>query len=170
MKERNFWIAASVVMFDLVGMTEAHAASGERSTTAGHSAANVIAPLVLRHVNGRALNFGKFSVGTGGTVVVSPTGAGSVTKTVYFVPGSVTAADQFQVTGDKLRNFSIVTYSGSVKYLTKTINFTTKPSASQGLLDATGKSTFTVGGTLTLIGTETAGAYKGTYRATVTYD
>jgi hypothetical protein len=76
------------------------AASGNSSTAAGTATASVVAPIVLTHTSGAALNFGKFTVGAGGTVVVTSAGAGSVTSDVGFVPGSSTAADQFTLTGD----------------------------------------------------------------------
>ena len=46
----------------------------------------------------------------------------------------------------------------------------TGTSAASGTTSATGTYSFTVGGTLTVTGTETAGAYTGTYNATVTYN
>jgi Domain of unknown function (DUF4402) len=48
--------------------------------------------------------------------------------------------------------------------------FTTTASASSATLTAGGTSSFTVGGTLTVAGTEAAGAYTGTYTATATYN
>jgi hypothetical protein len=37
-------------------------------------------------------------------------------------------------------------------------------------LSASGAASFTVGGSLTVAGTEAAGAYTGSYNATVTYN
>jgi hypothetical protein len=148
----------------------AYAASGNTSTAAGSAVANVVAPIVLTHTSGTSLNFGSFTTGTGGTVVVSPNGTGSATGDVGFVPSSTEAADQFTVKGDNNRNFSITTASGTVANGATTIAFTTAPSAASGTTSATGTAAFSVGGTLTVIGTEGAGAYSGSYNATVAYD
>lgn len=148
----------------------AYAASGNTSTTSGVAAATVITPITLTHVSSASLNFGSFTTGTGGTVVVTAAGVGSTTGDVGFVPGSTNAADQFTVHGDNLRNFSISTTSGSVANGATTIPFTTSASANAGTLGATGNASFTVGGTLSVAGTEGAGAYTGSYNATVTYN
>ena len=148
----------------------AYAASGNTSTAAGSAVANVVAPIVLTHTSGTSLNFGSFTTGTGGTVVVGSDGAGSATGDVGFVPSSTEAADQFTVKGDNNRNFSITTASGTVVNGATTIAFTTAPSAASGTTSATGTAAFSVGGTLTVIGTEAAGAYSGSYNATVAYD
>jgi len=148
----------------------AYAASGNTSTTAGAAAANVIAPIVLTHTSGSTLNFGSFTTGTGGSVVVTSGGVGSTTGDVGFVPGSSEAADQFSVKGDNTRNFSISTAAGTVSNGATSIAFTTTPSAGSGTTSASGTATFSVGGTLTVVGTEGAGAYTGTYNATVAYD
>lgn len=170
MNSNRLRVAVIAALLGVAGATSAQAASGNHSTTAGSATAHVIAPLVLRHVRGHELNFGSFSVGTGGTVMVNSNGLGSVSNDVRFAPGSVTAADEFEVTGDHDRNFSIVTHSGTVRDGSKIIHFTTTPSSDQGRLNTLGRATFTVGGTLALTGSETAGTYRGKYHATVTYD
>ena len=148
----------------------AYAASGNTSTASGAAQANVIAPIVLTHVANASLNFGSFTTGTGGSVVVTPAGVGTANSDVSFVPGSTEAADQFTVKGDTSRNFSIATTNGTVALNGTTIAFTTLPSAAAGTTSSTGTASFSVGGTLTLVGTEAAGGYTGTYDATVTYN
>jgi hypothetical protein len=148
----------------------AYAASGNTSTVTGSAQANVIAPIVLTHTSGATLNFGSFTTGTGGTVQVLPDGTGSTTVDVGFVPGSTEAADQFTVKGDVNRSFAISTSGGSVANGATTILFTTAASATTGLTSGTGTAAFSVGGTLSVVGTEGAGAYTGTYNATVTYN
>ncbi|WP_353228568.1 DUF4402 domain-containing protein [Novosphingobium sp.] len=148
----------------------AYAATGNTSTAAGAAAANVITPIVLTHVSGATLNFGSFTTGTGGSVSVDASGAGVTGGDVSFVPGTSEAADQFTVLGDKSRSFSISTTGGTVANGATTIAFSTVPSAAAGTTSATGTAGFSVGGTLTVIGTEAAGAYTGTYNATVTYN
>lgn len=148
----------------------AFAASGNSSTATGASNATVVTPIVLTHTSGAALGFGKFTRGTGGTVVVSPAGVGSITADVGFVPGSTTSADAFTVAGDSNRSFAITTTSGSVTQGANSMAFTTTPSAATATTSGTGTSSFTVGGTMTVSGTQATGAYSGTYNATVTYN
>jgi hypothetical protein len=148
----------------------AFAASGNTSTTAGSATAVVVAPIVLTHSSGATLNFGKFTRGTGGTVVVSTAGVASVTGDVGLVPGSTSSADAFSVAGDASRSFSISTTSGTVTSGSNTMSFTTTPSAASGTLGTGGTATFTVGGTLTVGTTTATGSYSGTYNATVAYN
>jgi len=153
----------------LVSATPAFAASGNTSSANGTATATIVEPIVLTHTSGAALGFGRFTTGTGGTVSVSAAGVGSVGGDVAFVPGSTNSADAFTVTGDAGRSFSITTGSGSVTDGTNSISFTTTPSAASGTLTG-GSASFTVGGSMTLTGSEVAGAYAGSYSATVTYN
>ena len=147
----------------------ANAASGNTSTATGSASATIIAPIVLAHTSGATLNFGKFTTGTGGTVVVTSGGVGSVTGDVGFVPGSTNAADGFALTGDNSRSFGITTTGGSITNGSITMTFTTAPSAATGTTSSAGAATFTVGGTLTVGTGLVAGAYTGNYTATVQY-
>jgi len=164
---KKFVLAAALVAFS---SGTAFAASGNTSTATGSAAATVVAPIVLTHTSGASLNFGKFTTGTGGTVVVSSAGAASVTGDVGIVPGSTSSADAFTVAGDASRSFSIATTGGSVTSGAASMAFTTAPSAATGTLSTSGAASFTVGGTLTVASTAVAGAYTGTYTATVTYN
>jgi hypothetical protein len=161
-------ILASVIA--LVSATPAFAASGNTSTATGSATATVVSPIVLTHTTGAALGFGRFTTGTGGSITVSAAGVGSVGGDAAFVPGSTNSADAFTVAGDASRSFSIATTSGTVAAGGTSIPFTTTASAASATLTAGGTSSFTVGGTLTVAGTEAAGAYTGTYSATVTYN
>jgi len=148
----------------------AYAASGNSSTATGSATALVVAPIVLTHTSTASLNFGSFTTGTGGSVVVTSAGASSVTGDVGLVPGSTNAADAFTVTGDNSRNFSIATTSGTITNGASSMGFTTTPSAAAGTTTSSGTAAFTVGGTLT-VGTGLAtGTYTGSYSATVAYD
>lgn len=148
----------------------AFAATGSTSTANGTATATVVAPIVLTHTSGAALNFGKFTTGTGGSVVVTSAGVASVTGDVGLVPSSVSSADAFSVAGDGSRSFSIATTGGSVTSGGSSMTFTTAPSAATGTLSAGGTATFSVGGTLTVGGSTAAGNYSGTYSATVAYN
>lgn len=145
--------------------TPAFAADGT-----GVATATVIAPIAITHDAGAALAFGSFTTGTGGTVAVTAAGVGSVTGDVTFVTGSANSADAFTVAGDPGRSYSISTGAGSVSDGTNSMSFTTTPSATSASLDASGAGSFTVGGTLTVAGTEPAGNYTGSYTATVAYN
>lgn len=145
-------------------------AAGNSATESGVATATVIAPITLTHTSGAALAFGKFTVGTGGTVAVSTSGVGGATGGVTLVSGSTNGADSFGVGGDAGRSFAITTGSGTVSAGAVSIPFTTTVSAPTGTLDSTGAASFTVGGTLTIAGTEPAGNYVGSYSATVTYN
>ena len=150
----------------------AHAAptSGNTSTTQGAATATVVAPIVLTHDEEAVLNFGTFTVGTGGSVTVDSTGAGTLGGDVGEVSGSTNSADAFSVTGDPDRSFDIVTTGGEVDNGTDTMEFTTEASDTTGTLDGSGDATFTVGGVLTVAGSESEGDYTGSYDATVTYN
>lgn len=170
MSKRNFRVAVCAILACLVSAAPAAAASGNQSTTTGRAAATVIKPIRLIYVAGHVLSFGKFTTGTGGTVVVNIWAPPAVTGQVTFTPDSVTSNDEFSVYGDPFRSFSIYTGSGRVLNGAKFMNFVTFPSTSWRPLDNNGKSSFLVGGILTVAGNETPGSYIGTYNATVTYN
>ncbi len=162
-----------ILLSALVALTvtaPAYAASGNTSTASGAAAANVVTPIVLTHTSSATLNFGSFTTGSGGSVSVAADNTSSTTGDVGFVPGSTQAADQFSVKGDAGRSFSISSGSGTVANGAVTMAFVTVPSLASTTLSPTGTATFTVGGTLTVTGSETAGAYHGTYDATVAYN
>ena len=171
---KKFISAAAVIAALSAGSAYAApaTASGNTSTVAGSATAKVIAPIVLTHVSGAVLNFGTFTAGSGGTVVVTAAGSGSTTGDVGFAPLSTNAADSFSVKGDPKRSFSIATQSGTVTAATSsaTMAFTTVPSANSDALDGSGAGSFTVGGTLTVASAQAPDAYAGTYNATVTYN
>jgi hypothetical protein len=147
--------------------------SGNSSTVTGSAVAKVIAPIVLTHVTNAVLNFGTFTAGQGGSVVVTSAGAGSVTGDVGFAPGNTNSADSFTVAGDPSRNFSIATQGGTITgtaHTSATMTFTTLPSATTGTTNSSGAASFTVGGTLTVAAAQLPDSYAGTYNATVAYD
>ena len=145
-------------------------AAGNSSTATGTATAMVVAPLTIQHSTGTALNFGKFTAGTGGTVVVSTASVGSTTAGVAFVPGSSVQADQFFLTGDPGRNFAISASGGSIAAGASSMGFSVSLAASTGTLDSHGLGNFFVGGTLTVANNQAIGSYSGTYSVTVTYN
>lgn len=140
------------------------------SATKGTATATVVSPMVLTHSNIATLSFGTFTTGTGGSVTVSSAGKGSAEGVVGFARGSITSADQFTVTGEPLRSFSIATTGGKISSGTKSMQFTTMPSAYTGTMSATGTSNFSIGGKLTVEGGAPAGAYSGIYNVIVGYN
>lgn len=161
---------ALVFLVALAFPAAAMAASGESSSGTGSAAATAVVPLTLQHWFG-ALDFGKFAVGSAGTVAVnSLSGAGSVTGGAAFVTGSTTGADYFVVSGDPSRRISIVTGSGTVTSSTHSMTFTTAPMLTSGYLPAAGSGYFTVGGTLNVGAGQAPGSYSGSYSVTVAYN
>jgi hypothetical protein len=165
---KKFLLSAAVVA--LTAAVPAYAASGNTSSDTGSAAANVVTPIVLTHAAAAKLNFGSFTTGSGGSVTVGTDNTGSVSGDVGFVPGSSEAADLFNVKGDVSRSFSISSTGGTVANGATTMAFTSVTSATTGTLSTSGTASFTVGGTLTVTGSEAAGAYTGTYNATVAYN
>lgn len=165
--------SALAAMAPLLAASAAQAApgpSGNTSTTQGSATASVVAPIVLTHDDGAVLSFGTFTVGTGGAVKVDSSGAAKFGGDVGEVSGSSTSADAFSVEGDPGRGFSIVTTGGAVTNGIDKMAFTTAPSVDAGQLDGKGRASFTVGGELSVAGTESAGEYSGSYDATVSYN
>ena len=122
---------------------------------------------MLTDTGNSARSFGKFTVSTGGTVAISAACVGSITCNINVAPRSAVSADAFTVTGDNVRNFSLVATNSTKAAGARTIA-TTTPMAPTGTTSAAGTAAFKVGGTLTLIGTETPGNCAGTYNATMT--
>lgn len=162
-------LMATSIIATIATPVVANAATGNTSTATGAASATIIAPLVLTHTAAATLNFGKFTTGTGGAVVVTSGGVGSVTGDVGFVPGSTNSADAFGLTGDVSRAFGIITTAGAITNGSSSMAFITAPSAVAGTTSASGAATFTVGGTLTVGTGLVAGSYSGTYTATVVY-
>ena len=154
---------ALALPFALLPFSSLAWAGGNGSSGTGSASAVVIAPVVVRQVSGTSINFGQFTVGQGGVVVVTPAGVGSTSGSVAFVAGSTTEAASFTVSGAPLSTFAISTGDGIVSLGSTSVPLATVPSATSGIIDIRGTYTFTVGGTLTLAGTEPPGNYAGSY-------
>ncbi len=162
-------IVLAAVVIALAPATAFAAPSGNSSNASGSATATIVSPIVLTHNTG-SLSFATFTTGTGGTVVVDSAGTATATGDVGLVPGATGSADSFSVTGDASRSYSITTGGGTVGNGTSTMSFSTSPSAASQTLSSGGTGSFTVGGTLTVAGTETGGNYTGSYSATVAYN
>ena len=162
-----------VVMAGLLGILpgQAMAASGQHASAAGAASSTVIVPITLTHSAGGVLNFGTMTVGPGGgNVIVTTTGTGVAVGAVTLISSGAVSADQFTVTGDANRNFSVTTGAGYVTAGSSSMLYATSPSSGQATLSATGAGTFSVGGSLSVGSGIAPGVYHGTYTVTVTYD
>lgn len=168
--KKTIALAASVLAF---ASTPAYAQNSDTAT--GSATATVITPINVEQVAGAKLNFGSFtfqSAGAGGTVKIDATTGGATPAGLVMMLNSTSSADQFNVTGDGSRTFSIDTKPGKVTHTTTssaTMDFTTTPSASTGTL-ANGAASFKVGGMLTVPANALAGTYNGNYDVTVAYN
>lgn len=172
--------AAGIAMFAALGMgTAAHA-----DTAAADATAEVLAALEL--VNTDSLNFGTIVLGatsTGGTVDVDVSGARNCTGDVICGPAGAVQAAGFTVTGTAGTDVAIIVQDlvATPVSLTHTGNVGS-PNAEHNieliaLVDSTGgggpgfpgTADFTVGGTISLDGSEIAGTYEGTFNVTAEY-
>lgn len=165
-------IALAASVFALAA-APAHAQNSDTAT--GSATATVITPINVDQVAGAKLNFGSFTfqtAGAGGTVTVDAASGGATPAGLVMMLNSTSSADQFNVTGDGSRTFSIVTQPGEVTHTTTAtakMAFTTAPSASTGTL-ANGAASFKVGGVLTVPANALPGTYNGNYDVTVAYN
>ena len=173
----------SIILFAAIAMTaiftnQTMAQATVTGTTAG---AKILVPITLTETG--VLHFGTMYKGTGGTCVLATDGTRSFT-------GGVTAAAvapflsnaTYDVTGAVNTTYAItlpasVTVTETVGLVaTMTINamtvlpFNTGANAVTGTLSGTGLDNLTVGGTLTVAGTQATGIYAGTFDVTVAYN
>ena len=140
------------------------------------ASATIVAPIAI--ANASDMNFGNVAVSTlGGTVVLSPGGVRSVTGDVTLpaTTGTVSAAS-FDVTGTAGYTYSITLPAAATTISsganTMTVDTWTSNPTPTGTLDGTGAETLSVGATLTVGGSQAAGAYtSGTpFTVTVNYN
>lgn len=140
------------------------------------ASATIVAPIAI--ANASDMDFGNVAVSaSGGTVVLDPAGARSVTGgvTLPAVPGTVTAAS-FNVTGTAAYTYTItlpaaatIISSGGNDMTVDTWTSTPTPT---GTLDGTGAQSLNVGATLNVAAGQASGAYiSGTpFTVTVNYN
>lgn len=167
-----FWLAAAIAMLSPVA---AHAGPAQAS---GFSQANVVVPSAVVPLT--ALRFGQFiRPTTAGTLAVSNAGAftttGGVTGTTAITQtGTGRGAGSFSVTGTA-NQFILVALPASMTIAngaaTMTVdNFNTNTIIfGIAQLDAAGRFTLNVGGTLNVGANQAIGNYSGSYTVTVTY-
>jgi hypothetical protein len=157
----------------IVGLAFSAALLGQSSATANASA-TIIGPIAIS--NTADMNFGNVAVGaSGGTVIMTPAGARSVTGGVTLPATTGTpAAAAFNVTGVDTYTFAItlpsapLTITSGANTMTVT-NFTSTPS---GTGTINGTTALTVGATLNVNANQPSGNYlSGTpFTVTVNYN
>ncbi|KQW02880.1 hypothetical protein ASC87_00560 [Rhizobacter sp. Root1221] len=133
----------------------------------------MVAPIAISNTAG--LVFGKFSAGSGGTVVMSTASVRSKSGGVVLLTGTAGSAAAFDVTGDAAATYAITLPGSATVTHTDTLTtmslgtFVSNPSAT-GTLSGGGAQTVNVGATLTVANAQLAGSYSGTYSVSVEYN
>jgi len=125
--------------------------------------------------NTRGLDFGRFVAGTGGTIVLSPTGVRSRTGGVVLLNSPTVGQASFNVgkSSNGVSSKAVVISLPSSTRLTSGLasmtvnNFVSAPAAIQTVPN--GGTTLAVGATLNVAQNQPPGAYSGTFSLTVNF-
>lgn len=146
----------------------AHAAS-----TTADASATVVEPIAI--TKSADLAFGKFSAGTGGTVVVDTDGNRTVTSGVVLLTGTPGAAATFDVSGDNGATYAITLPTGPATLTggsgsdeMSVDTWVSAPDATGTL--TSGTETVKVGATLTVGSAQAPGVYNGSFSVAVEYN
>lgn len=158
----------------LLGWIHGASAQGHAASASANVSSSIIQGIQV--TNNSNLRFGAMIPGSGGTVTVGVSGSRSATGSITLLSASsfpFTAAT-FTLLGAPSQTYSItlpttatLTRQGGSETVVVG-SFASNPS-STGALDASGKGTLAVGGTLTISGSQTAGYYTGQFTITLTY-
>lgn len=171
MKQITKYFALAIGMIAISVSTFAQGVSATATATA-----TIITPISITKTTD--MNFGNIAVNaTAGTVVLTPAGLRSVTGgcTLPTVAGTVAAA-AFTVSGLATSTYAITLPAAATTITSGAFNMTvdtwTSTPAPTGTLGAGGTQTLTVGATLHVAGSQTAGTYvSGTpFTVTVNYN
>lgn len=152
----------------------AYMGSVNAASETANATATVVAPIAI--TKSADLVFGKFSAGTGGTVVMSTAGGRTATGGVVLLTGTGGNAASFSVTGDANATYAITlptsaaTITRSAGTETMSVDTFTSNPATTGTLSASGAQTVTVGATLTVASAQVQGSYTGTFSVAVEYN
>ncbi|MDH5545293.1 MAG: DUF4402 domain-containing protein [Gammaproteobacteria bacterium] len=155
-----------------LAVTATMSSSVMAATATSNATANIVTPIAI--TNTAALDFGSFSHGgAAGTVVVDTAGVRTFTGAITLM-GVTSAAAAFDVAGTPSSLFSITLpastiLSNGVDNITIDTFLSNPAVAVGGALDATGAAVVNVGATLNIVGTESTGAYTGSFDVTVDY-
>lgn len=169
-------LMAAGLVFGTSGMAMAQSSTESTATTN----ATVIAPIAIAKI--ASLEFGNVAKGTAGTVAIATDGS-RTDSDVQLTPGTqqgTVRAASFAVTGEGTMTYDITLPADNAVVLTtgdgvgntkkmELSSFTSNPTVLLGALTA-GAQTLLVGATMTLDGTEIAGAYSATYSVSVAYN
>lgn len=127
-------------------------------------------------MNTQALAFGGFIAGSGGSVVIAPSGARSASGGVVLVSSKTGAAAKFSVTGDPDLTYAItlpmngtVTLSDGAGNSMSVNDFTSGPSVI-GQLSGAGTRQLSLGATLAVGSNQPTGMYSGSFFVSVNYN
>ena len=160
-------------------------AAQAQDTATADAQAEVLEALVL--TNNAALDFGTMVVSGAGTVTLDPANSltcvdpdvvcsGTTSVAAFAVEGSVNRAVTINLPAGAVNlrhpNYNVATSTG--EHTIELNGFTSSDNnATSGdpevTLDGTGNATFTVGGTITIDGSEEAGLFEGTFDVSVEY-
>jgi hypothetical protein len=124
------------------------------------------------------MHFGSFAAGSGGSIILSPEGSRTPVGGLVLVNPSgkaLVSAAAFTVRGAKGLAYTIsfgegpYALTGPNSATMALGNFTYSPSPSQLVLPNSGSQTVSVGATLSVLQSQAAGNYSGTYIVTVQY-
>lgn len=158
-----------IAMAAVAGFIGFASTAANAATTSGTANATLVTAIAVTS-GGTALEFGSIGIAAN-TVTVSTAGARTATDASQLAGGTPAAAN-FNVTGTASTNYT-VSLPASITITNGTDNLTvdsfTHDAGATPALDGTGADTFNVGADLTIAGTESAGAYTGTFTVTVNY-
>lgn len=126
-------------------------------------------------VSSQALAFGSFAAGSGGSVIVSASGARSQGGAVVLLSADAGAAALFNVSGDPNLTYAITLPADGVAGLSNgghsmaLTAFSSSP-ASTGMLSAGGSQTLSIGATLGVAGHQAPGDYSGSFNVSIDYN
>lgn len=139
------------------------------------AAASIAAAADLAIVNTEPLSFGKFAAGSGGSVLVLPSGARSATGGVALLSSGTGAPARFEVSGDPGAVYAITLPANGAVNLTSSggqtmplSDFSASPPTGQ--LNASGRQSLAIGARLTVSPLQTSGDYSGSFVIYVDYN
>lgn len=124
----------------------------------------------------QSLSFGKFAAGSGGSVLIAPSGARSAAGGVALLSSGPGTAAHFKLTGDPDTIYSVTVPANGTVNLTNSegqsmalSDFTVSPSLS-GQLNALGRQSLAVGARLNVGPLQPSGSYSGDFVVYVDYN
>jgi len=168
--------AAGIALFAAMGMSNTAFA---QQTASADASAEVLDALTID--NNAALDFGTMVVDGGGTVSLAPDGTIDCTSANIVCSGTTSVAG-FDVTGTAAKAVTINLPTAAVnlrhpdfgvgstgEHTIVLDSFTSSATGEEITLDGAGDGSFTVGGTITLDGSEVSGVFEASFDVSVEY-